>query len=133
MRFTGAKASQAQTIPYYCNNLLEFPSMQYHFALGTKPDVIVLCINYYDEISYIKNSLYALMGLTGAKILAFMLYPITYTSDKNGVYGNDRYRITYQDYEKRASELFQEFKIPTFLLGNRTHMRKLCNEIIDFF
>ena len=48
-------SSQAQTIPYYCNNLLEFPSMQYHFALGTKPDVIVLCINYYDEVAYIMD------------------------------------------------------------------------------
>ncbi len=46
-------ASQAQTIPYYCNNILEFPSKQYHFALGTNPDAVILCVNYYDEIEYI--------------------------------------------------------------------------------
>ena len=61
-------ATQAQIVPYYCNNLLEFPTMQYHFALGTKPDAFVMCINYHDEIPYIRNSLYALMGLTDATI-----------------------------------------------------------------
>jgi len=29
--------------------LLEVPSVQYHFALGTKPDAIVMCINCHDE------------------------------------------------------------------------------------
>ncbi len=56
-------STQAQIVPYYCNNLLEFPVMQYPFSLGTKPDTIVMCVNYHDEISYIRKSMYALMGL----------------------------------------------------------------------
>ena len=35
---------------------------------GTKPDVIVLCINYHDEMPYIRNTMHALTGLTDADI-----------------------------------------------------------------
>lgn len=126
-------ASQAQTVPYYCNNILEFPSMQYHFAMGTNPDAIVLCVNYHDEIPYIQNTMYTLMGLTDANIIAFVMYPITYSKDWNGVYGNAKYRIDYCEFEEKATILQEKFNIPVFLLGNQQHMHELCQEIIEFF
>lgn len=126
-------ATQAQIVPYYYNNLLEFPSMQYHFALGTKPDVIVMCINYHDEIPYIRNSMYALMGLTDATIIAFVIYPLTYSSDWNGVYGNSRCKITYEEFKQKADILLKEFQIPVFMLGEKQHMSELCQTLIEFF
>ena len=126
-------ATQAQTIPYYCNNLLEFPSMQYHFALGIKPDAIVMCINFYDEIEYIKNSMYTLMGLTDATIIAFVLYPITYSDNWNGIYGNAKRRISYDEFQQKADTLQKMFKIPVYMLGEQRHMSELCQDIIEFF
>jgi uncharacterized NAD-dependent epimerase/dehydratase family protein len=126
-------ASQAQTIPYYCNNLMEFPSMQYHFALGTKPDAIVLCINYHDEIPYIRNTMYTLMGLTDADIIALVMYPITYSADWNGVYGNSRYQISLSEFEQKADILQKEFQIPVFMLGDQQQMKELCQIIIEHF
>lgn len=126
-------ASQAGIVPCCGNNILEFPSMQYHFALGTKPDAIIMCINYYDEVSYIKNSMYALIGLTDAKIVALVMYPLTYSDDWNGVYGNEKYIISYDEYEQRADLLQREFQIPVFLLGDEQHMNDLSQIIIDFF
>jgi len=126
-------ATQAQIVPFYCNNLLEFPIMQYHFALGTKPDVIVMCINYHDEIPYIKNSMYALMGLTDATIIAFVMYPITYSSDWSGIYGNSKHKVTNDEYKQKSDTLQDEFQIPVFMLGNKQHTNDLCKLIINFF
>ena len=126
-------STQAQIIPYYCNNLLEFPSMQYHFALGTKPDAIIMCINYHDEIPYIRNSMYALMGLTDATIIAFVMYPITYSSDWNGVYGNSTHKVTNEKFEQKAVILRKEFQIPVYMLGVKQHINELCHEVIEFF
>lgn len=126
-------ASQAQTIPYYCNNLLEFPPMQYHFALGLKPDAIILCINFHDEIAYIKNTVYTLTGLTDATIIAFVMYPVTYSGDWDGIYGNSKRRIAYDEFERRAELLQKEFGVPVYMLGEQQHMSKLCQEIIDYF
>lgn len=125
-------ATQAQIVPYCCNNLLEVPSMQYHFALGTKPDAIILCINYYDEIQYIRNSMYTLIGLTDATIVAFVLYPITYANGSEGG-GSLKRKITYAEFEQKADMLQKEFRIPTYLLGEKVHMSELTQAVIDFF
>lgn len=125
-------SSQAQIIPYYCNNLLEFPSMQYFFAVGTKPDAVILCVNYFDEISYIRNSLYTLIGLTDATVLALVMYPVTYSSEWGGI-GASKRNITEEEFFERARELEDVFQTPVYLLGDEDGLSKLCEKIIDFF
>ena len=73
--------------------------MQYHFALGVKPDAIIMCINYHDDIQYIQNTVYALMGLTDASIIAFVMFPITYNNDS--FYGK---KLWYQKLNFRAKK-----------------------------
>lgn len=102
-------------------------------ALGIKPDAIILCINYYDEAAYIKNTIYALMGLTDADIIAFVIYPITYSEDWNGLYGNSKHKITIEEFKCKAELLMQEFHIPVYMLGDKMHMSKLCQDVIDYF
>lgn len=126
-------ATQAQIVPYYCNNLLEFPIMQYHYALGTKPDAIIMCINFHDEIPYIRNSIYALKGLTDATVIALVMYPITYSSEWNGIYGNSKHKVTFVEYKEKADQLQNEFQIPVYLLGEKQHISELCQTVIEFF
>ena len=126
-------ATQAQIVPFYCNNLLEYPILQYYFALGTNPDAVVLCVNFHDEIQYVKNSIYALKGLTNADIISLVMYPVTYNSDWNGLLGFSKHKITSQEFQEKANILEKEFKIPVFMLGNEQHMHELCQIIIDFF
>lgn len=126
-------ASQAQTIPYCFNNLLEFPSMQYHFALGTRPDAIIICINYHDEIQYIRNTVYTLIGLTNATVIAFVIYPFTYGNNQNGIYGTLKHKLDYTEYKEKYRILLDEFNIPTFMLGNQKDVKDICDLIIDFF
>lgn len=122
-------ASQAQTIPYYCNNILEFPSKQYHFALGVNPDAIIMCINYHDEVEYIQNSVYALVGLTSATIIAFVMYPMTFSNE----WSNSKRKITHEEFTQKANKLQKEFNIPVFRLGEQRHISDLCQMVIDFF
>lgn len=126
-------ASQAQTIPYCFNNLLEFPSMQYHFALGTRPDAIIICINYHDEIQYIRNTVYTLIGLTNATVIAFVIYPFKYGNNQNGIYGTLKHKLDYTEYKEKYRILLDEFNIPTFMLGNQKDVKDICDLIIDFF
>ena len=125
-------ATQAQIIPFYYNNLLEFPSMQYFFAVGTNPDAVILCINYFDENLYIKNSIFALIGLTNASVLALVMYPITTSSEWGGI-SSSRRKITAEEYNKKAHELEEYLNIPVYMLGDEGDLNKLCENIIDFF
>lgn len=121
-------ASQAQTIPFYCNNLLEFPPLQYHFALGLKPDAIVMCINYFDEMDYIRNSVYTLKGLTDATLIAFVMYPMTYSND----WSNVKRKVTYEEFNEKSEALQGLFNVPVYLLGEKFE-GDLCQKIIDYF
>lgn len=126
-------SSQAQTVPYSHNNLLEIPTLQYHFALGTKPDAIILCINFFDDLSYIENSINALIGLTKATIIAFVMHPITYVESWNGAYGKKQRYITKDEFVKKATEIEKEFNIPVHLLGDDNSMCDLVDLILNFF
>lgn len=126
-------STQAQIVPYYCNNMLEFPNMQYHFALGTQPDAILMCVNIHDEIPYIRNSIYTLMGLTGANVIAFVVFPVTYVNDWKGALGNMKRKVTEEEFEQFADILKKEFRKPAYLLGNEHHIERICQDIIDFF
>ena len=121
-------ASQAQTIPFYCNNLLEFSPLQYHFALGLMPDAIVICINYHDEIEYIRNTMYTLKGLTDASLLAFVMYPMTFVNE----WSNAKRKITHEEFNNKAEELRKFFSVPVYLLGEQ-NVENLCQVIIDYF
>ena len=121
-------SSQAQTIPYYCNHLLEFPSLQYHFALGINPDAIMLCINYFDEIEYIKNTVNMLQGLTNSSILSLVMNPMTYTNEWSTV----KRKISSEEFSGKAESLWNELSIPVYLLGEES-VSELCQNIIDFF
>lgn len=121
-------ASQAQTIPFSRNNMLEFSPLQYHFALGLMPDVIILCINYYDEIDYIQNTVYTLKGLTDASLIALVMYPMTYVNE----WSNTKRRITCDEFNGKAEILRSFFNVPVYLLEEQ-HIRALCQDIIDYF
>ena len=126
-------ASQAQFVPYCGNNLMDIPLMQYHFALGTKPDTIVLCVNYHDEIRHINNTVRALLGITDSSLLAFVMYPLTYSNDWTAIYGNRKRKITYEEFNKKKRILQEEFRVPVYLLGDKQHMSDLCQDVINYF
>ena len=73
------------------------------------------------------------MGLTDADIIALVMYPITYSADWNGVYGNSRYQISLSEFEQKADILQKEFQIPVFMLGDQQQMKELCQIIIEHF
>ena len=74
----------------------------------------------------------ALAGLTGAEIIALVMYPVTYVDDWRGLYGSKK-AVSKEEYELRAKEIFAQIRIPVFLLGNNQHMRDICRIVIDYF
>lgn len=111
---------------------MDYPIKQNIFLMATQPDAIILCINQYDEISYIKNTIQGLQGFSDSKVIALVMFPI-----KTSVEGRNKFKVneimTENDYNENARRLTNELEIPVFLLGKREHMLHLCKNIIDFF
>ncbi len=122
-------ASQAGSAPQNYNNLMDYPVKQSVFLMGTHPDTIILCINIYDDINYIKNTIQVLQGLSDSKVIAFVMYPMNFLKD---VY-RKRTVISWEEFKDKSKKLLDAFGLPVYLLGDQQHMQLLCNDIIEFF
>ena len=125
-------ASQAGSAPQNYNNLMDYPIKQNIFLMGTHPDAVILCINVYDEISYIRNTIQVLQGLSDSKVIALVMYPLTIPLDVKSTY-KSRTPMSNDEFEKSASLLYTEFDIPVYQLSDKEHMLKLYQSIVDFF
>ncbi len=77
--------------------------------------------------------MYALMGLTDAAIIAFVIYPIAYFSMENGAYNEFKREITDDEFQEKADILQKEFQIPVSMLGEQRHISSLCQTVIEYF
>lgn len=73
------------------------------------------------------------MGLTDASIIAFVVYPLTYSNDSTGISSYQKHKVTHEEFSNKVKSLLKEFNIPSFMLGVQQDMSKLCQMIIDFF
>lgn len=125
-------ASQAGSASQNFNNIIDYPIKQNTFLMGTHPDAIILCINIYDEISYIRNSIQVLQGLSDSEVIALVLYPINCLKKEMAIY-NTKFVISFNEYEQVAKKIYKEFGLPVYLLGDLEQMKMLYQKIIDFF
>lgn len=125
-------SSQAGSVPQNYYNLMDYPVKQSIFLMGTHPDAIILCVNIYDEISYLKNTIQVLEGLSDAKVIALVMYPLSSPLDYNRMY-RPRIPISIDEFYKAAQLLHSEFCLPVYLLGDSKHMLMLYDNIINFF
>jgi Uncharacterized conserved protein len=125
-------ASQANSIPQNFNNIIDYPIKQNIFLMGTQPDAIILCINYFDEISYIKNTIQALQGISHSKVIALVMHPYKINLDFENKL-RPKEQLTLNDFDEISVLLKNELKIPVYLLGVKEHICLLYKNIIDFF
>lgn len=125
-------ASQAGSVPHDFNNLSDFPVKQNVFLMGIQPDAIILCINMYDDIMYIKNSIQFLQGLSNSKVIALVVFPMTVAKDWRSLL-NVKIPVESIEFQKKSVVLNELFDIPIYLLGEKSDMDNLYHCIIDYF
>lgn len=87
--------SQSGTVPYEYKNTSYYTYEQVNFLMATNPDAVVLCINYYDEINYIRRSINVIEQLGECKVLGLVVFPMIpeqrNRSRRNKNYDNTKY------------------------------------------
>lgn len=73
---------QSATIPHnlFHTSYLTFP--QYEFLVGINPDAVLLVVNSFDEINYIKNTIDFIESSIGTQVIGCIISPV----QKNGVH-----------------------------------------------
>jgi hypothetical protein len=119
--------SQSCTCPYNILNINLFTLPQIEFLFGTQPDVVVLCVNVCDDITYVKRTLKTLEGVVDCKVIAFVLFPrkMSVNIEMISAFALDN---ESQEYKKILEDIFQ---LPVYSL-DFCDIQRLFNYIIDY-
>lgn len=119
---------QSGLVPYAMYNLRNNSPYQKEILQAANPDVIILCVNYFDDIEYIARTVNYAQALTSSKVVALSLFPFERAYSWNSTSSNmklvDEKRLT-----KRKNEIESQVGIEVFL-QKQTNL--LCEKIIDY-
>lgn len=124
--------SQSGTVSYDIGNLAQYPTLQYPFLIGTHPDAVILCINPFDEIEYIRRTIRFIMASVNCKVIALVVFPMDIREDWSGIYGTKE-KLSDEKYQKLKRSLYSNLHISVFRLGDETDMKQLFQETLSFF
>lgn len=123
--------SQSYTIPYDMLNIRNSTLKQAEFILGTRPDLMILCINPQDDLSYIKQTIQYLEALTSGKVVATVLFPVRLIQQWSG-FGYKNIRLSAEEYDKCRKKFWVETELPCYALSEPS-VRGLLEYIINTF
>ena len=124
--------SQSGTVPYEYKNTSYYTYEQVNFLMATNPDAVVLCINYYDEINYIRRSINVIEQLGECKVLGLVVFPMIPEQTRKGMYGKRR-KIRGTGAEEIKTMIIRSTGKNAYILGDSNDMKELMNKIIGFF
>lgn len=124
--------SQSGTVPYEYKNTSYYTYEQVNFLMATNPDAVILCINYYDEINYIRRSINVIEQLGECKVLGLVVFPMIPEQTWKGMYGKRR-KIRGTEAEEIKTMIIRSTGKNAYILGDSNDMKELMNKIIGFF
>lgn len=110
--------SQSGTVAYQLKNLDMIPLKQYYFLLGVQPDSIILCINGYDSIEYVRRTILFFEATVKAKVICLC---VSYINNKG--YRMEMHPLEYFD---------KNLNVPVFDLMN-LHIDDMVHVIQEFY
>jgi len=123
---------QSGTVPRVYNHIEQLHLSQLHFLLGSNPDIVVLCVNLFDDLDYIRRTIGTIECLVETKVVALALSKLTHPPGWQIMRGK---KIVAEDkhLQEFSETLVKTFKINTFLLGEDSEMDLLIDACISSF
>ena len=82
--------SQSGTVPFDTGNLVQYNIPQYEFLLGSQPDIVILCINPFDDFDYIVRTIKFIESSVDCKVLSLVVFPMTIKDDYFVTFGGKK-------------------------------------------
>ena len=125
--------SQSQTIPYNSGHVGHYPLAQHELLIGTLPDAIILCINPYDEIDYIRCTIrYLESYISSTKVIALVMLP-KHRELEWAIQGMQYQELTVEEVADRRIFYETELKTPCYIATDENEQNKIVECIVDYF
>lgn len=122
--------SQSQTIPYDYSNIKCLTMYQQSLLVGTRPDGVVLCVNAFDEVDYIKRTVKYIESICETKVLAIAISTFS-DMGKWTVWGNSQIDMDDERLSKLARRL-ECLNIPVFVLSSQEEYEKIVDTCLCY-
>lgn len=110
-----------------CVENLVFPQLK--FLIGLQPDAVILVVNPYDEMEYIKKTIMLLEAFVNADVIAIVLYPMNFKNINSGIYGG-KYKMSIMQSNIVCHKLHKIFDLPVYSLDD---INGLVGDIENYF
>ena len=124
--------SQSQTIPYNNGNVGHYPIAQHEFFIATNPDAVILCINPFDDILYVKRTLAYLENYLYSKVIGLVIFP-KHREMEWDIQGFRTQTLDEQALFERRLFYSNKLNKPCYLLGNPEEMNLMIHDILNYF
>ncbi len=122
--------SQSGTISYDMPNISYCCLSEYEFLLGTQPDIVLLCINPFDDINYIIRTINFIESSVDCKVQFLIMFPMDRKKDWLGNFGRLK-PIDKEDFNIKCKELEAIIKRKVYLLSEEKNMEQVVEQLID--
>ena len=123
--------SQSGTVPFDTGNLVQYNIPQYEFLLGSQPDIVILCINPFDDFDYIVRTIKFIESSVDCKVLSLVVFPMTIKDDYFVTFGGKK-TLSADNFINIKEKLSQLLKISVYNLGDSNQLNELLDEIINY-
>ncbi|MDY0278668.1 MAG: DUF1611 domain-containing protein [Acholeplasma sp.] len=123
--------AQSLTIPYARNSIYQIPFNQYEFIIGLQPDIVLLCINQFDSIEYIRKTICYIETISSSKVIALVLFPYK-IKEKSFNIQLVQVKSSRIEIDEIKSKMYREFKINTYCINYSEDIESMYCQIIDY-
>lgn len=121
---------QSGTVPNVYNQIEQLHVSQLQFLLGSNPDIVILCVNLYDDFDYIRRTIGTIENLVETEVVALAISKKTFPKDWELMRGKS---VVADDDElmKFKNILEQMFRLKAFIIGEVDEMNALVDVCIE--
>lgn len=124
--------SQNAVITYNDNNINNYPLYHQVVLQSFKPDAMILCINPYDTMEYVEQTIRAAESLTDGKVIALVCFP--YDIDKNwSIMQRKQEKMSVDRIINKKEECKSILGVDMYMLDDVLDQSELTEQIIAYF
>ena len=122
---------QSGTVSYDIASLGNINFSAFDFIVSTAPDAVILCVNSFDSIDYIKRTINFIESIGSSKVISLVIFPLERSQNSFSLRGN-RKLTNISELNTFKEKLKEIFNVNIFI-NQKEDIENIYNSIIDFF
>ena len=122
---------QSGFLAYNDRNAMMSPVYHRIFFDALQSDALILCINPFDDIDFIKRCIMAAEGISGAKVIGLVCFPIDASNSWTGLYSQTK-RISIEKELHIKSICYNQIEKQVYILDKKSELDDLIAECISY-